>query len=144
MITISKERKVFIWTVTSVLSFVIFLAGFPKLIGGQDWAKNFELWGYPEWFRFFVGLVEVAGSILLLNQKTALFAAAVLMVVMAGATYTQIIFGEWVSWVIPLVLMALLASLVIARWPLLTKETGELNERVLPDNDDEESPIVAK
>lgn len=145
MVHMSHNKKVYVWTVSAVVAFIIILAGLPKLFGGQDWAQNFEQWGYPRWFRIIVGLVEVAGAVLLVNQRTALFAAGALMIIMAGATYTQFFYGTAAEAIMPMILGLLLLTIVIARWPHPTEETGKLNEPIEEDSDDdEESPLVAR
>ena len=143
MIHLTPAKKAYLWTVSVLVAFVLILAGLPKIFGGQDWARNFELWGYPGWFRVLVGIVEVLGAILLVNHRTALFAAGVLTVLMAGATYTQLISGSVANAMIPMILAILTLTVVIARWPHPTEETGKLGEATEPPDDDEESPVAA-
>ena len=145
MVHMSHAKKTYLWAVTVVAAFIVLGAGLPKIWGGQDWSRNFELWGYPGWFRVLVGWVEVLGAILLVMPRTSLFAAGALMVTMAGATYTQIIHrGGLADITVPMVLALLLATVVIARWPHPTEETGRLNEPIEEDTDDAESPVAAK
>jgi len=47
--------------------------------------------------------------------------------------------------IVPMILGVLLLTVVIARFPHPTEETGKLNEPVEEDaDDDEESPLVAR
>jgi uncharacterized membrane protein YphA (DoxX/SURF4 family) len=140
----SKNKKAYVWTASVLVAFQMLFAGLPKIFGGQDWTRNFELWGYPDWMRIIVGLVEVAGAILLVVPRFSLFAAGALTVIMAGAMYTQFIYGSFREAVIPMILFLLLASIVIARWPHPREETGKLNEPIEELNDDADSPLVAK
>ena len=144
MVHMTKGKKAYVWTASVLVGFQMLLAGLPKIFGGQDWARNFELWGYPDWMRVVVGLVEVAGAILLVTPRFSLFAAGALTVIMAGAMYTQFIYGDFAHAVIPMILFVLLATIVIARWPHPREETGQLNEEIEELNDDADSPLVAK
>lgn len=144
MIHMSHARKSYIWGVSVIAAFVILAAGLPKIWGGHDWSQNFELWGYPPWFRVIVGWVEVLGAILLVVPRTSLFAAGVLAVTMAGAAYTQLLHGTMRDAFIPLALMLMLASVVALRWPHPTTETGEIGEPIAEDTDDSESPVAAR
>ena len=144
MIHMSHSKKTYVWTVSVVVAFIILGAGLPKIWGGQDWSRNFELWGYPGWFRVMVGWAEVLGAVLLVVPRTSLFAAGVLAVTMAGATYTQFIHGTTAATILPMILAVLLVTVVVARWPHPTTETGKFNEPIEEDTDDEESPLVAR
>ena len=144
MVHLSHAKKTYLWTVCVIVAFTILGAGLPKIWGGQDWSRNFELWGYPQWFRVLVGWVEVLGALALVWPRTSLFAAGALTVTMAGATYTQLIFEGIGSAIFPLILVILLASVLIIRWPHPTTETGKLDEPIEEDTDDDESPLVAR
>jgi uncharacterized membrane protein YphA (DoxX/SURF4 family) len=144
MVHMSPQKKAYVWTVSVLIGFLMVFTGLPKVFGGQDWTRNFELWGYPDWMRVLVGWVEVMAGILLVWPRSQLFAAGALMVIMAGAFYTRLVYGDFRQWAIPLVIMLLLASIVYARWPHPTEETGKLDEPIEPDNDDEESPVAAR
>jgi uncharacterized membrane protein YphA (DoxX/SURF4 family) len=54
-------------------------------------AHAFAPWGFPNWFRVFVGVIEVASGLLLLVPRTAVYAAIALAVIRLGAMGTHII-----------------------------------------------------
>jgi uncharacterized membrane protein YphA (DoxX/SURF4 family) len=101
--------RVLLWALTIVLALIYLRTGVPKLTGSQAWVRMFEGWGYPDWLRLGVGGVEVAGAVLLLIPRTAVYGAAVLGVVMLGALYTHAAEGAWTQCGVPLVLLGLLS-----------------------------------
>ncbi len=56
-------RTVFLWLFTALVALVMFLAGTGKMAGVNPWPEFFVAWGYPVWFRFFVGTLQLAGAI---------------------------------------------------------------------------------
>ena len=114
-------RRVLLWALTIVLALIYLRTGVPKLAGSETWIGMFERWGYPDWLRLGAGGVEVAGAVLLLIPRTAVYGAAVLGVVMLGALYTHAAEGAWTQCGVPLVLLGLLS--VIA-WKRRIRSTG--------------------
>ena len=59
---------------TYLLALVFFLSGAAKLLGLEFEIQAFDRWGYPLWFMYLSGVVEVAGAIgLLLPRISAAF-----------------------------------------------------------------------
>ena len=52
--------------------------------------KDFQEWGYPIWFVFVVGAIEVAGAGLLLIPALRFYGALLLAADMLGATVTHL------------------------------------------------------
>ncbi len=78
-----------LWAAQVLLaSFFLVAAALPKLTGGGSHGavQEFGLIGAGQWFRYFVGTVELAGAIGLLTPWLAGLAAAGLAADMAGAT----------------------------------------------------------
>lgn len=84
-------RPTLLWLVTLFLVTVFVNAGWPKFSAESGWGRAFAHWGFPNWFRVLVGVIEVAGGLLLLVPRTAVYAAAALAVIMLGAMGTHII-----------------------------------------------------
>ncbi len=59
----NKAKNIITWILAGILAFAFISAGFTKLLGVDTQIKNFESWGYPLWFRFPVGLIEIALAI---------------------------------------------------------------------------------
>jgi putative oxidoreductase len=76
-----------LWAAQILLAaFFLFVAAGPKLAGSHSSVQEFGLIGAGQWFRYFVGTVELAGAIGLLTPWLAGLAAAGLAADMAGAT----------------------------------------------------------
>ena len=74
---------------------------------------RFVDWGYPGWFRFVVGAGEIAAAVLLVQPRRRFLGAALLVVVLTGATLTHIVnqdpLTESLSAPIHLVLVSIVA-----------------------------------
>ena len=102
------------YTIVSIILAVVFIAsGGAKLAGLAFEVAAFERWGYPLWFMYATGLIEVVGGIGLLVKRLAALAAFGLAVVMIGAVATHVVHAEWG--------MLMLASIILwlAAWRAL-------------------------
>ena len=80
-----------LWLLSLFLMFVFVKAGWPKFSATSGWGRAFAHWGFPNWFRVLVGVIEIAGGLLLLVPQTAIYAAGALAVIMLGAMGTHVI-----------------------------------------------------
>jgi uncharacterized membrane protein YphA (DoxX/SURF4 family) len=119
-----KSNPAFIWVGSVLLSLMFLMAGGLKLIGPQlnpdvraQTADQFAKWGYPEWFLYFVGAVEVVAGLSLLVPRVAWLGAGVLVVLMAGAIYTHLRFDLPELIIPPGLLLIACATLCYLRWP---------------------------
>jgi putative oxidoreductase len=106
-----------LWGLQAILAvfFIVASAG-PKLLGETYAVQTFEDMGAATWFRYFIGLVELAGGIGLLVPRLAGLAAAGLALLMVGATITQAFILHGGPLVItPVVLFALFVFLAWGR-----------------------------
>ena len=95
-----------------VIALVFFASGSAKLAGLEFEISAFERWGYPLWFMYITGLLEVTGAITLLIQRVSALAALGLSAVMMGAVATHLIHSEWAMLVVAS--MILIGTLVRA------------------------------
>jgi hypothetical protein len=75
------------WTIR-VLTFVVFLffaSGKFKNTADAPWVVLFRQIGFGQWLRYFTGVVEVIGALLLLFSKTVELGLTLLAAVMFGA-----------------------------------------------------------
>ncbi|HLL51921.1 MAG TPA: DoxX family protein [Myxococcaceae bacterium] len=113
-----SKRKTVAFRILSILlgvAFIVFGGG--KFAGGQQVVDNFAKWGYPAWFRWFTGGVELAAGILILIPKTRFYGAALAAGTMVGAVLTHVRAGEYPQVVLPLVLGTLAAVLAWTHRP---------------------------
>ena len=77
-----------LWAAQILLAmFFLLAAAGSKLVGDHSSVQEFGLIGAGQWFRYFVGTLELAGAIGLLTPWLAGLAAAGLAADMAGATH---------------------------------------------------------
>ncbi|MDP8981235.1 MAG: DoxX family protein [Acidobacteriota bacterium] len=72
------------WLLRGGVALVFFLIGMEKLTG-NTWVKLFEEIGFGQWFRYFTGIVQITGSVLLLIPWTARLGAGLIGCTMLGA-----------------------------------------------------------
>jgi uncharacterized membrane protein YphA (DoxX/SURF4 family) len=92
-----------------VLLAVVFLStGSSKFGATSSWIKVFDRIGWGQWFRYVAGGMQVAGALLLLIPRTAVFGAALIACTMAGAVYFDLTALEaGPAAIIPFVLLAI-------------------------------------
>ncbi len=105
----------------SILLGLAFLgAGGSKLAGAQMHVENFARWGYPAWFQYVTGLVEVVGALMTLVPATRFYGAVLLVCTMAGAVVTHLNAGEGSMIGAPITLMVLSALVAWGHRPVST------------------------
>jgi putative oxidoreductase len=78
-----------------------------------EWFKIFERIGWGHWFRYFTGVVQMTGALLLLTRWTRTLGAALLACTMVGAMIVDIVVMHAVGYAfLPLVLL----GVIIATW----------------------------
>jgi len=65
----TKTKRIISWVLAGLLTFIFFGAGATKLMGVEMQIKNLESWGYPLWFRFPIGLIELVLAIAILIPR---------------------------------------------------------------------------
>jgi len=112
-------REVLIWVPTLLLVAMFLNAGFRKFPENGGWAWAFRNYGYPLWFRYLIGVVEVAAALMLLVPRTAAYGAATIIAVMIGAIGTVLITLDRVPMqgLVTPAICIVVASIVLAmRW----------------------------
>jgi putative oxidoreductase len=109
-------RDLALWLPTLFLVWVFLRQGAAKFSDTSGWARAFEVWHFPVWFRILIGCCETVAALLLLTRRTASIGAALIALVMLGGMATHIYWGrpsQVTSEVLPLVL-----SLIVlwGRW----------------------------
>jgi putative oxidoreductase len=106
--TLVKVAKLIGTWLPAILLILIFARqGWAKFSDTSGWAVAFRHWGYPDWFRVTIGVLELGAVVLLALGRTAAFGAVVIIGVMLGAWGTHLVFDggrHMTSEVVPLVL----------------------------------------
>jgi uncharacterized membrane protein YphA (DoxX/SURF4 family) len=113
---ITAARTVGTWIPAILLALIFVPQGWSKFNDASGWAVAFRHWGYPDWFRVTIGVVELGAVVLLALGRTAAIGAILIILVMLGGMATHIIFDggrHLTSEVVPLVLATIV--LVVRR-----------------------------
>ena len=101
-------------TVLTVLLSLAFLAtGIMKLSGAEQVRQGFEHWGYPVFFMYVIGLCEVAGAIGMWLRRFSYAAKVCLILLMAGAAGTHLVFDTFMEALAPIILIVLIAVTLV-------------------------------
>ena len=104
-------RTIFTWTYTVLLTLAFIGSGAAKLAASPVMVEQFRSFGYPLWFMFLTGAIELAAAILVLVPRFAHIGAGILACVMAGAIASHLAHGQ-ISLLVPPVLLFTLALTV--------------------------------
>jgi putative oxidoreductase len=106
--TLIRIAKVVGMWIPAILLILIFAPqGWSKFDDASGWARAFRHWGYPDWFRVTIGVLELSAVTLLILGRTAAFGALIIIVVMSGGMATHLLFDggrNLTSEVVPLTL----------------------------------------
>ena len=125
----TRKGAALLWTLTGLLSAVYLFAGGTKLMGMQMHVEHFTQWGYPQWFRLFVGAWEVTSAVLLLIPRVSLYGAALLVVSATGAVYTELFRGQPAMVIAPAILLILAGVIVYLLRPAQVQGWGRTAQR---------------
>ena len=111
----AKAKNIIAWVLQVLLGLEYLLAGSGKLTNAEWWQRKFEEWGYPDHVYLVVGILEMLAGILIFFPKFSARAALAMMVVMAGAVATHLIYGEFDRFLAPLIIGLLTTGLFLLR-----------------------------
>jgi len=117
-------KEVLFWVITLFVALVCLRSGLmkmPGMSGEQFWIRDFQRWGYPDWFRIIVGAAELIAFALLLIPRTAGYGAVVFALIMLGAIFTHATHNEFNRLPFNFLLFTLSLIIFFARQPILLK-----------------------
>lgn len=122
---ISIAKVVGTWLPALLLVLIFVPQGLAKFDDASGWAKAFRFWGYPDWFRITIGVLELLAALLLIAGRTAAFGAILIIVIMLGGMATHLIFeggrhmtSELVPLMLATIVLAIRRGQVTRRGPL--------------------------
>jgi putative oxidoreductase len=89
--TASKFQFGVIWTLRILLAVLFLYQGIDKFSERRLWLRIFEEIGFGQWFRYFTGVVEISGGLMLLIPKATLVAIGLLICTMLGALLVHVL-----------------------------------------------------
>ncbi len=119
-------KEVVLWIIALFLALVCLRSGLlkmPGVPGVQFWMRDFQRWGYPDWFRLAVGVAELISFALLLVPRLAGYGATIFAIVMLGAIFTHATHNESARLLFNFLLLALSLITVIARRPFFLQKS---------------------
>lgn len=81
------------YAIMALLTLIMLAAGVTKLLGNEMLAQQFVNFGYPTWFFYLTGIIEIAAAILLWPRQTRQIGGLLILVTMIGALYSNITVG---------------------------------------------------
>ena len=113
--------------VTILLTLAFLGSGIMKLTGAEEIRQGFEHWGYPIFFMYVIGLCEVAGAIGLWLGRFSYAAKVCLIILMAGAIATHLVFDSLTEAMPPIILILLIAVTLV-----LHHKARDTNDDLMP------------
>ncbi len=102
-----RAKSIFSWVVSFLIAGIFMMAGVTKVVGQKTQVEQFESWGYPHYFTYVVGVIELAIASTLLFPKLKYFGALGAIVVMLGAIITLIINNQTHMVIAPIIVLLL-------------------------------------
>jgi uncharacterized membrane protein YphA (DoxX/SURF4 family) len=113
---LNRNSKLKVATILSaILALLYIFFGVPKLMAEPQAVDQFSKYGYPDWFRTIVGIVEVAGGLGLLIPKARKYANFGLIALMIGALFTHVKAEESTMIGLPLLCIIMLSLILWLR-----------------------------
>jgi putative oxidoreductase len=115
----TRTAKITLWLASGLLAALFIAAGVAKFTSPVV-RDHFVQWGYPDWFRALIGVLEIVSGALLLAPRLAWRAALVLGAIMLGAAITLWLRQETVQAVLPASVLLIVSIVGYARHPRAT------------------------
>ena len=103
--------RIIAWMLAVMVAVAFLGAGSAKLTAQPMTVRMFADFGYPVWFMYFAGLLELVGVLLVLVPRLAGIGAALLAAIMLGAIVSHLAHGQAEMIVAPLGLLVIALAL---------------------------------
>jgi hypothetical protein len=106
------------WSQASALALAAFfvVGSLSNIFAPGSIYEEYLRWGYPHWFHFVTGSLELTTAVLLVRARTRLWGAALGCTVMLAALATVTLHGEYGHGVAPLVVAILSIAVGWIAW----------------------------
>jgi DoxX-like family len=113
-----QMSKIF-WRQVSALALAAFfvVGSLSNIFAPGSIYKEYLRWGYPPWFHFVTGSLEITTAVLLAQARTRLCGSALGCTVMLAALATVTLHGEYAHGVPPLIAATLTIVVGWNAWP---------------------------
>lgn len=114
--TRGRAVTVALWVLQVLLAIQFAFAGFLKVIGDPTMVDMFATIGAGQWFRYVIGVLELAGAVGVLIPLLSGLAALGISALMVGAAVTNVAVLDTPPW-IPLGVLVMGVLVAWGRWP---------------------------
>jgi uncharacterized membrane protein YphA (DoxX/SURF4 family) len=83
--------KIATWIIRILLALAFVASACGKFVGGAQVVEAFDKIGLGQWFRYFTGVTELSGAILIVIPATGLWGALILFATMCCAVATHLL-----------------------------------------------------
>ena len=84
-----------------------FVGGFGNVFASERIIADYAQWGYPAWFHYLTGALELSTAVLLLFARTRFAGALLGSALMIGAACTVVVHGDYLHAIAPVLVLAL-------------------------------------
>jgi len=92
------------------------VGGIGNIFASEAIQSDYARWGYPGWFHYITGFLELIAAALIAYRPTRLFGAGLASLVMLAAAFTVLSHGEFSHAVAPLVVLAVALAVGLLTW----------------------------
>ena len=113
--TTGKVRRITTWVLRVLLGLVFLAIGIEKLTGPMGTVPFFDAIGWGQWFRYFSGVLDTGGALLILVPRWTSYGALIITCTVGLGTFlcfTKALFNP----VFPLMMTLLAATLAWLAW----------------------------
>jgi len=115
-------RIIVTWIITILLALAFLGAGVTKLMAQPMMVAEFGIFGYPLWFMYLTGSLEIIAAVFVVLPRFAAIGAALIVCIMIGALYSHLTHGQAAMIGAPVVLLVLAIALATLRgWNLTAR-----------------------
>lgn len=92
------------------------VGGIGNIFASEAILTDYQRWGYPSWFHYITGMLELTAAALIAIRSTRLAGAGLASGVMLAAAGTVLSHGELTHAIAPLVVLCLALTLGFLEW----------------------------
>ena len=105
-------KKVSVIQISSWALAAFFVIGaFANLFPSVQTAENYARWGYPVWFHYVTGVLELITVFMLISSKTRIIGILLVVGIMVSAIATVLFHGETGHALLPFIVLCVAAAL---------------------------------
>jgi uncharacterized membrane protein YphA (DoxX/SURF4 family) len=94
----------------AVVSLFLVIGGFINIIAPEHIRQDYERWGYPSWFHYVTGTLELVAAVMIILPLTRVAGSVLAGVVMAAAVATLIRDGTLARAILPALALLVIAA----------------------------------